>query len=839
MNPSNEFGFDIENSLCVKKWLTQWTKDVRHTTDIEKLIELFKDHYINDWMFGEYFGKSKRPIRPFFDLDWKGDEAEGRSLITRAKERILKDFGISKAQLIGTVATSPHKTITEHWFAQGLKTTLVDLIHWHNSLPDDLKKIIDDKPYGSGALRHHSCHKIKYNPSSGKSDDGDTYVEDDKFIDYDGNDLRGIYYVEGKDDEVVFISTVINKTFVQYTKDDFKTFTWEAPKPAKKAKTPIVSDTESDMGDAEPTKVDFTHLDKTKYGETLQRIIDITKGFPYDTKRNCEYLADVVKWNIWTEVIVNCAKEDNENRTDEYRAVWDTISRQFDGYDENKNSMYWDKCFKKRTKSKYSIADISKWSRSQHKDTENDRSYEKVKIEFEKSFFVVLEGVKFAHIMTNDDGTKSIQILTKEQLLTLTSPWIYIDKIPKFDKEGNLLEMVDKEYDFTLEWIKDTKRKEHRRIEFDPDPNWKSVNNAYNAWCGFPVETVKTEPSTERKAEIDTILATYFDAMCSGDKAVEKYLLDWTADFVQNPHRTCEVALVFYSEDEGVGKSSFGLLCSSIIGDPKMARFGFMQNGFTQIDKKFNADLANAMLVMCDEVKVADGFEKADTIKNTITKPSISIEPKCKDATTIRHKIRYIFTSNNFKMVDVGKDGRRFCPIEVSTRLKGNNAFWAKFQEMRNNMEDMAYVYKTFMARDISHWIGLNDICKAQKYIPETNYKKELKEINKPHLINFIETECEWLIARSVVSATDLMKHFIRWMEKHRYSTERINSTSFGLMFRTHKDICDEMFEKTRTTQGVDYHINKQAIIDYMKTTCDIELTDVEPIQGNLPEKDL
>ena len=834
---------DFSTEMCFKPCMMCPTKNINYnrTTDVRAIIDIFLTHLNSNWAFGEYFKQSTRLLRPFFDIDCNkkdGTEEHFTALVEKAKARILKDFGITKDQLIGTTALNEKKWISQHWFVKDMNTTLEDMKNWYETLDDDLKTVIDLAPYKTGALRHHFCHKIWL---IDEESENDVYAEDERVIDYDGNTIEVFVPVAGKTDEMHLNQHIINLTFVYYTLDTYTRFEWKAPEPIKK-ETQAKQKAQTAHEDSQPSKITF-ELDMTAYGAKLKELIEITKQFPYDTKQNCEFLDDVIKWNMWSEAFVRTAREDTENTLDDFKLVWGTISKQFAGYDATNNAKYWDRLVKTKTLPKTKLQTLKNWipkkktpkaSKGQAQDIPED-TYEAVKKRFEETYFYIVSGTCFGEVIKMKDGSKSIQTLKRHDLLTATETWKYQQERTIRDEDGNYsTEYVEKP--FVKKWLEDKTRRTYLNITCDPNPNFCDTET-YNAWTGLPIEQVKEAISDERKKEVDAILDTYLSTITKGNQQLRTFVENYTADLVQRPHRTCEVAIVFYSDKHGAGKTSFAKFLSALLGDYHQSRYGIEQNGLKHLQKDFNGTLAHCMVLCSDEVNPKDGFEKATSIKQMITAQNTHIENKGKDSYPIPNKIRHILTSNDFKTVQVEESDRRFCAIEVPTSLIGNVSFWNSFYEMLQSKPDMAYLYNKFKTQyDISNW-------KAQPNIPKTEYVKTLKELNKPLIIQFVEATAYRYYDMEKIGATELMADYKAWMVKNGFKNDGVNATNFATLFMKNKDVLGNIFEKKHTRTGNVFVIDRDALKNYIQSTCGIDLDadDDETIDlsKTIPEKDL
>lgn len=197
--------------------------------------------------------------------------------------------------------------------------------------------------------------------------------------------------------------------------------------------------------------------------------------------------------------------------------------------------------------------------------------------------------------------------------------------------------------------------------------------------------------------------------LCSGDKNVSNYLVNWIANIIQKPSKKSEVAIVLYSFAEGAGKNSFTDLLVKL--------FDGYTTKITNIDmiaSNFNSDMAGKLIVVGDEIK-ARAQNMADELKNAITQKEIRIEYKGVDAIMLRDYSNYIFTTNNELILKISCSDRRYCLIECPDEIKSRNYFDEYFSKLEND-DILTDVFMYLATLDISNF--------NTRDIPMTDYKK-------------------------------------------------------------------------------------------------------------------
>lgn len=199
------------------------------------------------------------------------------------------------------------------------------------------------------------------------------------------------------------------------------------------------------------------------------------------------------------------------------------------------------------------------------------------------------------------------------------------------------------------------------------DDNQKTV--AYiNNFKGFDIDFEPLAPAAP-----DTTLETLYKQhpncrhiigliwhLCSGNgdnsKNVMEWVLNWIACRLRQPHIKPATSLVFISEIQGVGKSTFG---------EKILK-GLFTRYCRQLDQnalesRFNSSLLFALITIFEEISPSD--ERMNIIgklKNMITSDVIMVERKGRDAEKFADYNSFVIFSNDPRSIPVESNDRRF-----------------------------------------------------------------------------------------------------------------------------------------------------------------------------------
>lgn len=127
-------------------------------------------------------------------------------------------------------------------------------------------------------------------------------------------------------------------------------------------------------------------------------------------------------------------------------------------------------------------------------------------------------------------------------------------------------------------------------------------------------------------------------------------------DYVQllylNPIQQLPV-LILYSPENKTGKSTFGLLMAKIFGD------NVVPIGNSDLQSDFNSTYSSKLIAICDET-LLEKKKESEKIKAISTSPRILVNPKGQKQYMIDFFCKFIFTSNNARMIYVNRHDTRF-----------------------------------------------------------------------------------------------------------------------------------------------------------------------------------
>lgn len=320
-------------------------------------------------------------------------------------------------------------------------------------------------------------------------------------------------------------------------------------------------------------------------------------------------------------------------------------------------------------------------------DEDSSLDYESIKEKFEKDNCMILSPLIFLKRIKNEEGKLEDRYYQEQQIKTICKPWKVMDE------EG-------KERKFYDMWIEDRKRREYETMMFNPfsrKENDDTPNHVYNTFNEFDVSYLDDydEPSW---------FFEFLHYLSDEDEATKEYLLDYCADFFQNPNVNCEIALVLRGES-GIGKDTFIEILEEMMG--KLNDYTYRTTNINHILPEgdgFNSSLKNKLLVQFNEVEGKDGSSAKERIKDHTTRKTNNIHEKYINAYKQKNNAQIVFCSNNNSPVQFSYDERRFVMIKCGNKMKQNKIYWDSVYENITSKQKLNELYSYLMNRDISSW---------------------------------------------------------------------------------------------------------------------------------------
>lgn len=234
-------------------------------------------------------------------------------------------------------------------------------------------------------------------------------------------------------------------------------------------------------------------------------------------------------------------------------------------------------------------------------------------------------------------------------------------------------------------WLAHPKRRQYERVVFAPG---KAANDdVFNLWQGLSCEPVE--------GNCNLYLNHIRDNICNGDEQIYDYILDWMAHLVQHPEILIGTAIVLRGR-QGTGKGVFASWFGKLFG-----RHYKQITSSEQILGKFNAILADSILVFLDEVYWPGKKDLEGSLKTLITEKRRVVEFKGKDAIPMDNYNRVIMATNNDWAVPAGAEERRFLMLDVGNQHQQDTTYFEAITEQMHN-GGLEALHHLLINRDIS-----------------------------------------------------------------------------------------------------------------------------------------
>ena len=176
-------------------------------------------------------------------------------------------------------------------------------------------------------------------------------------------------------------------------------------------------------------------------------------------------------------------------------------------------------------------------------------------------------------------------------------------------------------------------------------------------------------------------------------------LVNWLAWCLQNEGEKPGWAPFLYSSTKGSGKSTLASICAKLFGVENSST----ENNVSKLVSRFNAPVLENKFVICEELQIPPGSDKANAVKTFITERHTMTEHKGHDVQLVEQVCAFMFTTNHiplwlergdrrFYVVEIDHDGHRFGP-------KGDTfaALVAETLEYLEDPRNLAMLYNALM----------------------------------------------------------------------------------------------------------------------------------------------
>lgn len=237
------------------------------------------------------------------------------------------------------------------------------------------------------------------------------------------------------------------------------------------------------------------------------------------------------------------------------------------------------------------------------------------------------------------------------------------------------------------EWMDWEGRRTVNNIVYAPNEPRFTKDGNLNSW--FP------PPSTPKAGDL-TLFHYYMSEMMASDSKYLPWVTAWIAHHIQNPEKKILSSVIFWSHEQGNGKSTLGWILRKLFG---MHNSSLVINAFPE---RFNSYAENVLLIFVDELKPVRKSDRIDFIKSMVTQPTVLIENKQEKAHEIPDLSSLYFTSNHPNALDLGPEDRRFFVHNVGRNNLTQEWFKKTFRPWLETQEAIDAIHDYFLNIDLT-----------------------------------------------------------------------------------------------------------------------------------------
>ena len=416
-------------------------------------------------------------------------------------------------------------------------------------------------------------------------------------------------------------------------------------------------------------------------------------------------------------------------------------------------------------------------------------AFEKMKAEFEKDNFKVIENSCYIQ-ETYDQDNKRKLIHRKKTDLFVAFSHLHLKYVCWEDNKR-----VEKEIPFTPLWADCENIRRYDRMDCYPDMA-KCPPNCFNIWTPFEMERYNDTPLvlTDEVREGVAFLRRHLSIMCDHQPDTLLEFEKWIAQMIQFPEVKSHMPI--FQSGEGSGKGSFVQLMTKILGASKVRLTASPEE---YVWGRFNNMMETAFLVFFDEISKQMTGKDLEKIKNIITEPEITIQHKGFDGFPMKSFHRFGGLTNAWDGgMTISKGSRRFLMCKMSDEKKGVMEYWTTFYTLLENTDVLRGFYTHYKTMQVERKLAppkmtefalelsklsidvptlwVKDMVADAKLNKSTylaNNKNEFKIVNDEYVIELTgKRSCEMLT---------------EWCKDNGYAKYEITPIKLGVFLKTKK----------------------------------------------------
>ncbi len=325
-------------------------------------------------------------------------------------------------------------------------------------------------------------------------------------------------------------------------------------------------------------------------------------------------------------------------------------------------------------------------------------------------------------------------------------------------------------------WLTHKERRTYYGITCDPIYKGATL---FNMWKGFG------RTPDENAGTCELFKEHVYNNVCGQDDELYFWLMGFFAHMIQKPEQKPGVAVVMKGL-KGTGKSIIGEVIGALLRKPQNVSV----SQASHLVGKFNAHLAQALLVRVEEAFWSGDRASGGTLKDMITSDTVKIEYKGQDVVELPSLHRYIMTSNEEWVVPASWDERRFAVFNVGTGRKQDRPYFRRMmRELRNGgyerlmWELTQFDLSTVDVGKAPITVGLADQKLASLQNVEKWWYNVLVEGEAPFLdgmSDFDEEDTSWEESGVEVPCGDVRVAYETFIRTRRFEGDPLANAAFG-----------------------------------------------------------
>jgi len=221
---------------------------------------------------------------------------------------------------------------------------------------------------------------------------------------------------------------------------------------------------------------------------------------------------------------------------------------------------------------------------------------------------------------------------------------LYANRTVTVPAAGNATKEVSQAY----LWLRSLNRRQYRAIVTRPGEPEETTDRCLNDWAGFTAS-----PASGDIGPFKRLYAHLFGS--------ESFPMLWLAHLIQHPGIKMFVALVVWSQAEGVGKN----LLFEAVG-ALFDRRHFALIGQSEVDDDFCGWIPGTVFVLADEIRASKSDKSRDRLKLWQTSTMLRTHDKGQPKREVENLMNMVFLSNHADGMFLSDHDRRFFVHEVT-----------------------------------------------------------------------------------------------------------------------------------------------------------------------------